>query len=324
MTQNLTIPSLEEISVGCDPEFFVKKNGVYVPAEVTGVSGTKENPQSFGENKGAVQVDGCALEFNIFPALTEDEFSNNIEMTLQEVRKVVSDDIEFSFVPAVEFSSTIWDQTSVSSKRLGCEPDYDAYTMEAKTPPEGSGDKPFRTAAGHVHIGFTKDADPGDPRHIFDCSMISQALDTYVGFYEYCWAPENPRKNLYGSYGSFRPKSYGLEYRVLGNDWVNKPNLRKLIFLMSRLVVSQMLRGGIAYPIYLGRPDVTYDSRALYHLVYQWVEFSKRVYSSRIEENPVKKALCDAFENHELILPTDRYYLNDLRSYLTSYLGVTK
>jgi len=57
-----------KILVGCDPELFVKKDGVLVSAHGL-VQGSKEHP--FRVSKGAVQVDGMALEFNIDPA--EDE-----------------------------------------------------------------------------------------------------------------------------------------------------------------------------------------------------------------------------------------------------------
>lgn len=52
--------------VGADPELFVSKAGVILSAFGL-VGGTKKVPQKV--ERGAVQVDGMALEFNIDPAL---------------------------------------------------------------------------------------------------------------------------------------------------------------------------------------------------------------------------------------------------------------
>ena len=53
---------MSKILVGCDPEIFVKQAGVFKSAHGL-VVGDKKDPQKV--NKGAVQVDGMALEFNI-------------------------------------------------------------------------------------------------------------------------------------------------------------------------------------------------------------------------------------------------------------------
>ena len=55
------------ILIGCDPEVFVKQNGVFRSAHGL-IRGDKKNPQKI--RSGAVQVDGMALEFNIDPART--------------------------------------------------------------------------------------------------------------------------------------------------------------------------------------------------------------------------------------------------------------
>ena len=61
----------QEILIGCDPEVFVKKDGLFKSAHGL-IKGDKKNP--FKIRSGAVQVDGMALEFNIDPAHNEDEF----------------------------------------------------------------------------------------------------------------------------------------------------------------------------------------------------------------------------------------------------------
>lgn len=231
-----------EITIGCDPEYFLKKSGRFTAAEFTGCLGTKDKPVPLPRG-GAVQVDGCALEFNIAPARTSREFDLNIQNTLDDIRNVISSDFEFIFQPSVTFSQTEWKKISEKSKMLGCDPDYDAYTQQPKSPPAGSGERPFRTAAGHLHVGFLEGADVKDLSHIYDCSVITQYLDKIVGQFQYLWDNDNDRRRLYGDYGSFRPKPYGLEYRVLSNKWVLDRPLRRFLFEYIKNGVEYLLDG---------------------------------------------------------------------------------
>lgn len=259
------MPKKIELTLGCDPEFFLKKEGAVIPAEVSGITGTKKNPAPL-KSGGAVQIDGLALEFNIQPAKNAGDFVKNISMALADIRSIVDKELEFSFVPDATFAEREWGMVTEPNKELGCEPDYDAYTMEQKTPPQGSADKPFRTAAGHIHIGFTSGMNPEDMKHVYDCSIISQFLDKALGQCEYAWAPPSKRKELYGSFGSFRPKSYGLEYRVLGNDWIKTPQMANFIFCYVRDLVTKALTGGIEGSYPFGRPSMLTPNAASRHI----------------------------------------------------------
>ena len=72
--------------IGCDPEVFVKKNGVFQSAFGL-IAGDKKNPQKIP--RGAVQVDGMALEFNIDPAANEDDFAINVQSVFDQLRAMV-------------------------------------------------------------------------------------------------------------------------------------------------------------------------------------------------------------------------------------------
>jgi len=76
------------LTVGADPEVFVKQGGKFVSAHGL-VQGTKEEP--FVVDKGAVQVDGMALEFNIDPAKNAKEFSDNIRVVMDILDGMVPD-----------------------------------------------------------------------------------------------------------------------------------------------------------------------------------------------------------------------------------------
>jgi len=74
------------ILIGADPEVFMRKDGVLVSAHGA-VQGTKAAP--FKVMQGAVQVDGMALEFNIDPASSSEEFVNNIQTVMAELARMV-------------------------------------------------------------------------------------------------------------------------------------------------------------------------------------------------------------------------------------------
>lgn len=213
-----------EFLVGADPEFFVERKGKPVSAHGL-VPGDKKNPLPV--KKGAVQVDGMALEFNISPAATFEEFDNNLDTVLDALLEMVPGYKMYN-KPVAHFGKEYIDAQPECAKILGCEPDFNAYTKQANPTPDV--DTPFRTASGHVHIGWTKDVDPHDPGHFEACCTLTKMLDLHLGVPSLIWDQDTERRKLYGKAGCFRPKSYGMEYRVLSNAWLNHKHVRKLVF----------------------------------------------------------------------------------------------
>lgn len=218
------------IKYGCDPEVFLKDKitGDFVSA-FGHFPGTKSNP--FKVDKGAVQVDGMALEFNIDPAETEKEFVKNISDVLAQMNEMVRDktpDYEIVFEPFANFDRTYFIIQPFEPKVLGCDPDFDEYGTE-KIPPDGLQDQPFRTAAGHVHIGWTEGQDPFSFEHFESCKKIASAFKKVEGYAPMTTA-ENARTRYYGMPGSFRPKPYGIELRSPSNLWVKTPEGRSKMF----------------------------------------------------------------------------------------------
>ena len=156
-----------EILVGCDPEYFVKKNGVFVSAHGL-IKGDKKNPLKV--DRGAVQVDGHALEFNIDPAKDEDEFFVNIT-TVMGILRGMCPDYEQALVPVADFDAKYLASMPPESNELGCTPDYDAYTGAPNIKPDNT--RPMRTASGHVHIGWTSDRIPEEVGHYNDCRLVT-------------------------------------------------------------------------------------------------------------------------------------------------------
>jgi hypothetical protein len=51
------------------------------------------------------------------------------------------------------------------------------------------------------------------------------------------------RRKLYGQCGRYRPKDYGIEYRSLGNFWLQSPRLVSWIYDVCEFVVDQLDKG---------------------------------------------------------------------------------
>lgn len=212
-------------TIGADPEFFVKNFGKLVSAHGL-VPGSKETP--FKVPKGAVQVDGMALEFNIDPADNYDEFETNMSTVMDSIIEMVPG-YEIFVEPVADFGLEYIQAQPDEAKELGCSPDFNAYTGLANPRPDAN--TPFRTASGHVHIGWTDEpVDIEDEGHLAACRALTKSLDVWLGLPSLLWDEDDRRRSLYGAAGAFRPKPYGMEYRVLSNKWISDPVLRSLVY----------------------------------------------------------------------------------------------
>lgn len=219
---------MQRVLVGADPELFMqdKQSGVFVSAHDR-VPGTKWQP--FKVPFGAIQVDGTALEFNIDPAYTANEFVHNITSVRRTLESYVPG---FNVVaePVATYDEAYfkWEVPS-SAQTLGCDPDYNGWTGDQNPRPDPSG-KPMRTAAGHIHIGWVDGADINNTAHFDLCCKVSRQMDYYLGIHSLLWDKDGTRRQLYGKAGAFRPKPYGMEYRVLSNRWLNNDNLIRWVY----------------------------------------------------------------------------------------------
>lgn len=226
-----------EILIGCDPEVFVKRNNVFESAHNL-IRGDKKNPQKV--HRGAVQVDGMALEFNTDPAATEGEFLLNVQ-TVYDIMKSMVPGYELVATPVADFSLEYLKAQPQEALELGCDPDYNAWTGDVN--PRPNGDVPMRTASGHVHIGWTSDADGSDGNHRARAEAVVRQMDFYLGLPSLMYDKETRRRNMYGKAGACRYKSYGVEYRTLSNAWLNSPELIKWVFRAAKKGIEDLIGG---------------------------------------------------------------------------------
>lgn len=223
-----------QITIGTDPELFLKDaSGNFVSAHDL-IPGSKAKPHPV--QHGAIQPDGVAAEFNTAPAATVEEFLTNVDcviQSLQDTFKSVRNDLVIAITPTATFDREYFNSLPEYATELGCTPDFNAYTGKQNTPP--STDEPFRTGAGHFHVGWGK-FKTTDPKHFQRCRELVMSLDTVLYFASLLWDDDNKRRSLYGKIGAFRPKSYGVEYRPLSNAYLGSEATKRLGFNITKSV----------------------------------------------------------------------------------------
>ena len=228
----------QEILVGCDPELFVRKDGALVSGYGL-IPGTKSAPHPV--DKGAVQVDGMALEFNIDPARHSKEFITNIKTVLQQLHSMIPG-YDLAVQSVANFGEEYMKAQPEAALELGCDPDWNAYTGAINDRPDGS--QHFRTAAGHVHIGWTEGEDVNSSQHMSRCMSVVKQLDVILGVPSILFDKEGgERRKMYGKAGAFRPKPYGVEYRPLSNKWIGSDSLMEFVFNKTVEGVSMLMSG---------------------------------------------------------------------------------
>lgn len=228
---------MHKILVGADPELFVKRDGKLVSGHGL-VPGTKAEP--FPVPHGAVQVDGMALEFNIDPASTSEEFVDNIISVMARLKEMVPHH-EFLIEATVRFDESYLRQMPAVALELGCEPDFNAYTGEENPTPNA--DANMRTAAGHIHVGWTEVEDYKGSKHMNMCCVLAKEMDLFLGVPFVTLNDCMERKAMYGKAGTFRPKPYGMEYRVLSNKWLTEKWMILFVYRMAIRATSQLMDG---------------------------------------------------------------------------------
>lgn len=234
----MSVEAMEGLTFGCDPELFVTNaDGEFVTAAGL-IPGTKEEP--YRVPGGAVQVDGMAAEFNIDPVTTFKEFNDNIIKVTGTLKRMLPKGYKLSTVPSVVFSEKAWAEAPDEAKILGCNPDYNAWDNSVNPPPSDPDNPRLRTASGHVHIGWTDNAEVTDPDHVRSCVDLVKQLDWYLGPWSVRSDPDTARRRLYGKAGAMRFKPYGVEYRVLSNFWLTNITRREAMWNRMQHAIWQM------------------------------------------------------------------------------------
>lgn len=228
---------MTKILVGADPEVFVRQAGRFVSAHGL-IQGNKDRPHKV--DKGAVQVDGMALEFNIDPAESSDEFVLNISSVFDQLKAMVPQH-EIAVVPVADFDMDYIRAQPAEARELGCNPDFDAYTGIANVKPQA--ERPMRTAAGHVHIGWGENLAGHDEQ----CRASTIQMDFFLGLPSLFYDDDVRRRGMYGRAGCYRAKPYGVEYRTLSNAWLLNKERMAWVFRNTVKGMESLMGGDYLY-----------------------------------------------------------------------------
>jgi hypothetical protein len=141
-------------------------------------------------------------------------------------------------VPTATFTEKRWADVPDSAKVLGCSPDFNAWTRTVNPPPQGV--EGVRYAGGHIHAGWTENAETDDKSYVRACVDLVRQLDWYVGLWSVTQDPDIGRRSTYGQAGAMRFKPYGVEYRTLSNFWLRDEDTMLQMWNRLQEAVNQM------------------------------------------------------------------------------------
>lgn len=201
---------IKNVSIGSDAEVIVQDLSNR-PFPICGmVGGTKDKPRKIPDTPYFIQEDNVLLEFNIPPCTTQAEFKKHMTQALNSALTQLPPSLKL-----YKASTAIFDRNLIAfgqAYMFGCDPDFNAWTMEENPKPTAA-NKELRSAAGHIHIGWDNPTNE-------DRIALIKACDIFAGLRSVIQFTDRTRRELYGKAGSFRPKEYGVEHRVLDNEWV--------------------------------------------------------------------------------------------------------
>lgn len=213
-----------EILVGADPEaFLVNTKGEFISA-IDKIGGSKIEPMDVGDGI-ALQEDNVAVEWNILPSKTVDEFIAQNELAMSKIQDLIkSQGLFLDLSASAMFTPRELEHPRAQS--FGCDPDFNAWTGKINPRPT-TNDPTLRVCGGHIHIGAKADR-----------INVIKAMDAICGVPMSFVDKDTLRRKLYGKAGAFRPKEYGVEYRTLSNFWLTDESLMGFVFDCARNAVE--------------------------------------------------------------------------------------
>lgn len=196
-----------QMQLGSDPEWLVrnKTSGEVRPFKQLEGEIIRSGTTSFYEDN--VLVEGAHA-----PASSREQWIReilNLKLTINTYLN--AHELELHDQVTAEFQDYQLDMCE-KGRVFFCNPDFNAYTGKANPTPNPEGN--LRSAGGHVHVSTE-----------LDKIKVVTALDYTLGIPSILMdSGGSERRKLYGKAGSYRPKKYGVEYRVLSNFWTVDEN----------------------------------------------------------------------------------------------------
>ena len=253
-----------KITIGTDPEFFLKKGEEYVSSQSAKIQGTKHEPVAL-KNGGTIQRDNVSVEFATPPARDRNDFVEKVRSCLKDAHDMLPKDYEMVVEPSAVFAEVHLQDPE--AQEFGCDPDFNAYTVSMNEKP-WCGDSGFRSCGAHIHVGCL-DGDGNAIKGLeflleFDGKILAvKAMDLFHGTVSAILDNSEAaikRRELYGKAGCHRPTDYGVEYRVLSNYWMKSPELVMLMDSLTRDAMALAASGKLREVLDLVGEDELQDA----------------------------------------------------------------
>lgn len=214
-----------KLTIGADPEFFLLSADTRFVSSIGKIGGSKRNPAPLGRPGFYVQEDNVAVEFNIPPAKTKDEFVESIQWSVEHIRAALrANGLDVGIFATATFSRD--ELRDPRAQEFGCDPDFNAWEGGRANPrPNANASPSLRSCGGHVHVGYP---DVAESKEL--ALRFVQAMDLFLSVPASILQSDFQRKMLYGKAGCFRPTTYGVEYRTLGNFWIASVNTAAWVY----------------------------------------------------------------------------------------------
>jgi hypothetical protein len=226
-------------TLGCDPEFFLASKGELLGSEeVIPKDGLK------GNEGGGITRDGIQAEMQVSPFSCRQSGGYYITNLFQSLRgfltKDAKKDYELDWNVLHEVPEKKLQALSKESRVLGCAPSLNLYDPEAAPGVDGEV-YPYRSAGGHIHIGLVG----GPPWSDEAKKTLIALMDILVGNTAVLIDRDEgniERRKVYGRAGEYRLPKHGVEYRSLSNFWLRHFTIFHLVFGLTRMAYSAVLK----------------------------------------------------------------------------------
>jgi len=248
-TEQTQSPALA-LTFGADPEFFIFDNEENKIVSAIPVLKRDKNDPIVLDKKGNVKLyyDNAMGEFTVRPADSKEDFIKSIGESLHLINDFLIDGFGGKYSIRIQASHNFEPEQldHEDALKVGCNPEYSADTVSDIVPPDFSGS--LRSSGAHFAVGImTKDERIKD----FQSSIDLVKLFDYFVAIPFTLidndSTSTQRRILgYGSKSSHRPKpeygDLGLEYRVLGNYWLNSPKLVGLVYDLAIYAIERLFK----------------------------------------------------------------------------------
>jgi hypothetical protein len=147
--KRLCIPAITNVRLGCDPEFFFKKNGRIVESSTVLLNSGEKR---FGSE---ISCDGVQAELNPHSEYCRELLFANIKNNMYRLITEINEEI--SFERMVTIDSDTFKKMSPSAKVFGCLPSLNLYTNDISKINVNPKKSRVRCAGGHIHLGIIND-----------------------------------------------------------------------------------------------------------------------------------------------------------------------